>query len=264
MIEKTTQLLADAVVLDLEDAVPRSELKGARQTVRTALTKLQWSAQDVFVRINSGLDGLADLEALGDAVRGILIPKVESPEDVNRVRSWVSTSKADVPLIATIETALGAMRALTIFESLRAVVGIIYGSQDFAASVGSLDVAKSDRITLGRLAVPTIAAALGVQAIDSASMSLRDDKILTNEVLTARSLGFTGKVCIHPAQLAVVNAGFGNVTGDLDWAKLVVREYDQALAEGRGAIQIKGELIDQAHYVLAKRLIEKGAKEAAT
>jgi citrate lyase subunit beta/citryl-CoA lyase len=95
-------------------------------------------------------------------------------------------------------------------------------------------------------------------------MSLRDDKILTNEVLTARSLGFTGKVCIHPAQLAVVNAGFGNVTGDLDWAKLVVREYDQALAEGRGAIQIKGELIDQAHYVLAKRLIEKGAKEAAT
>ncbi len=261
MIEKTTQLPADAVILDLEDAVPRSELDAARKTVRSALHNLRWASSDIYVRVNAGPEGLRDLEALGDAVTGIMIPKVESPEDVGRIRSWLSASKvkahAGVPLIATLETALGAVRAISMFESLGPIVGIIYGSQDFAASVGSLDVARPDRISLGRLAVPSIAAALECQAIDSASMSLRDDELLTREVETARSLGYTGKVCIHPAQLAVVNACFGNLAGDLNWAQEVVAEYDKALAEGRGAIQIKGELIDQAHYVLAKRLLER-------
>jgi len=259
MIEKTTQLPADAVVLDLEDAVPRPDLDAARETIRAALKNLQWSSSDIFVRVNAGEEGIRDLEALGDVVAGILIPKVERPEDIGRIRSWLAASRikghADVPLIATIETALGAVRALSTFESFGPIVGLIYGSQDFAASIGSREVGEADRISLGRLAIPSIAAALGAQAIDSASMRLRDDEILATEVNTARALGFTGKVCIHPAQLAVVNAGFGSRSGDVDWAKRVVSEYDRALAEGRGAIQIEGELIDQAHYVLAQRLL---------
>ena len=259
MIEKTTQLPADAVVLDLEDAVPRPDLEAARQTIRTALKTLRWPASDIFVRVNAGEEGIHDLEALGDVVAGILIPKVECPEDIGRIRSWLGASRvkghAEVPLIATIETALGAVRALSTFESFGPIAGLIYGSQDFAASVGSREVGAADGMSLGRLAIPSIASALGAQAIDSASMRWDDASMLAGEVSAARALGFTGKVCIHPAQLAVVNAGFGSHTGDVDWAKRVVSEYDRALAEGRGAIQIEGELIDQAHYVLAQRLL---------
>ena len=268
MIEKTTQLPADAVVLDLEDAVPRPELDAARQTIRAALKNLRWSSSDIFVRVNAGEEGIRDLEALGDVVAGILIPKVESPEDIGRIRSWLAGSRvkghAEAPLIATIETALGAVRALSMFESFGPIVGLIYGSQDFAASVGSRAVGEAGRTSLGHLAIPTIAAALGAQAIDSASMKLRDDEGLAIEVEAARALGFTGKVCIHPAQLAVVNAAFGSHSGDLEWAKRVVSEYDQARAEGRGAIQLDGELIDQAHYVLAQRLlaVQSGKRDA--
>jgi citrate lyase subunit beta / citryl-CoA lyase len=268
MIEKTTSLPADAVVLDLEDAVPRPDLDAARETIRAAVKNLRWPNSDVFVRVNAGEEGLRDLEALGDIVVGVLIPKVESPEDIGRVRAWLGASTvhghADVPLIATIETALGALRALSTFESFGPITGLIYGSQDFAASVGSRELAASDRISLGRLAAPTIAAALHAQAIDSASMSLRDETIVAAEVQTARALGFTGKVCIHPAQLGVVNAGFGSHAHDMEWAKRVVSEYDRALAEGRGAIQIDGELIDQAHYVLAQRLlaVQSGKRSA--
>ena len=268
MIEKTTQLPADAVVLDLEDAVPRPDLDAARQTIRASLKNLRWAASDIYVRVNAGEEGIRDLEALGDVIAGILIPKVERAEDIGRIRSWLGASRvkghADVPLIATIETALGAVRALSTFESFGPIVGLIYGSQDFAASVGSREVGASASISLGRLAIPAIAAALGAQAIDSASMRLHDDESLANDVSTALTLGFTGKVCIHPAQLAVVNAGFGSHAGDLEWAKRVVSEYDRALAEGRGAIQIEGELIDQAHYVLAQRLlgVQSGKRSA--
>jgi citrate lyase beta subunit len=259
MIEKTTQLAADAVVLDLEDAVPRPDLDSARQTIRTALKTLRWASSDVFVRVNAGEEGIRDLEALGDAVAGILIPKVERPEDIGRIRSWLASSKVkahkDVALIATIETALGAVRALSTFESFGRINGLIYGSQDFAASVGSREVGAADGMSLGRLAIPSIAAALGAQAIDSASMRWDDPSMLASEVAAARSLGFTGKVCIHPAQVAVVNAGFGDRSNDVEWARRVVSEYGRALNEGRGAIQIDGELIDQAHYVLAERLI---------
>src|SRR5262245_27122401 len=93
MIEKTTTLPADAVILDLEDAVPRPDLDTARKTIRAAVKSLRWAASDVFVRVNAGDEGLRDLEALGDIVVGILIPKVERPEDIGRIRSWLAASK---------------------------------------------------------------------------------------------------------------------------------------------------------------------------
>jgi citrate lyase subunit beta/citryl-CoA lyase len=236
---------ADAVMLDLEDAVPPHAKKQARAMVAEALLD-----RTAWVRINAvGTDvAAADLDAVAGLAAGIRIPKVESGADVQ----WVGDRAPDTPLICAIETARGILAA----QEIASVPGVRHLSlggvdlrRDLCASDGNLQTlyARSHLVVVSR------AAGLGAP-IDSVYARLNDDAGLRAQAEFARSLGFFGKSAIHPRQLAVLHEVFTPSGEELEWARTVLEAFE---ASGGTATKLPGgEFVDVPVADRARRLAQ--------
>jgi citrate lyase subunit beta/citryl-CoA lyase len=239
---------ADAVMLDLEDAVPPEAKATARTLVAGVLAE-----REAWVRINAVRSPAAevDLVAVAGLAAGIRIPKVESAEDVQ----WVAERAPGTPLICALETARGILAAAEI-ATVRGVrhlsIGGVDLQNDLSTGEGDLPLlhARSHLVLVSR------AAGLA-PPIDSVHPHLDDDAGLRRQASFARSLGFSGKSAIHPRQLPAIHAAFSPSAPELAWAREVVDAFARS---GGEALRLPGgEFVDVPVAQRARRMLELGA-----
>lgn len=280
MIQKTATSQADAVCIDLEDAVAVGEKEASRENVIRAYRELDFGKKLKMYRMN-GLDtyfayrDIIDIvEAVGDKIDIIVVPKVGRPEDIyvvetllNQIENYKSFERP-IGIEALIETALGCVNIKEIAASSTRLTGFIYGSGDYAASVqmpmesiGELD--ENDKLYPGHRwhyvmhAIVSAARAYQKRVIDSPFAGIKNPEGLKQACQVARAMGFDGKWCIHPSQIETVNEIFVPSEKDIQWAKTVLNEYETALQEGRGAISVNGKMIDVASLRICRTIVDK-------
>lgn len=275
MIEKAAGSAADAVCLDLEDSVPPDEKAAARGVVIAALREIDFGPRVRILRINA-LDtpfayrDLIDVvEAAGDRVDLVMLPKAGRPEDVAFVEILLSQMGAThIGVEAQIETAAGFLYAREIARSSTLLRALIFGPGDYAASmrmpaasIGEFDA--QDELYPGHrwhAVMHTIVAAAranGLRAMDGPFAAFRDAAGFERSCRIARAMGFDGKQCIHPAQLETANAIFGPTAEEVAHAERTVAAYEEAKAGGRGAASLDGRMIDAANIRMARVILEK-------
>lgn len=238
----------DGLILDLEDSVAPAEKDAARVLVRNALRTLDFHGAERMVRINQGEQGLGDLEwIVGHGVQLVLVPKVEDPAQVRAVAARIDELRAGGPevlLMPIIESALGAWRAYEIAAASPAVVALAIGLEDYTADIGAQRTLAGTESFWARAQVLNGARAAGVQPIDTVFSDVGDMAGLRASVLEAKGLGFTGKGCIHPRQVAVVHEAFAPAPDEVDRAVKIVRAFEDAQARGLGVVSLGTKMID--------------------
>jgi citrate lyase subunit beta / citryl-CoA lyase len=249
----------DVALLDLEDGVPAAAKAEARTLVRTALAASRPSGPARFVRVNRvGTAAYAnDVVAVQTAaIDGVVLPKVEAPAEVQRAAGELR----GIPLVPSIESAKGLLAAPAI-AAVDGVVALLFGAEDFALDLGLSTHREGEAATLAypRSAMVIAAAASGRLAIDGIWPDLRDRAGLEADALAARRMGYAGKSCIHPDQVAPINEIFSPSDTELEHANRVVAAFDGASAQGLGAIALDGTLLDAPIVERARRTIRMHA-----
>lgn len=237
----------DGLILDLEDSVAPAEKDAARTLVRNALRAVDFYGAERMVRINQGQMGLDDLAWLiPHNVHLVLIPKVESPEQVRAVADRIAAlaPRHDVFLLPILESALGCWRAYDIGVAHPSVVALSIGLEDYTADIGTQRTLEGDESLWARAQVLNGARAAGVQPIDTVFSDVNDMEGLRNSVLEAKSLGFVGKGCIHPRQITPIHEAFAPTPDEIDKAKRIVIAYDDAQSRGLGVVSLGSKMID--------------------
>ncbi|MEM7237722.1 MAG: CoA ester lyase [Pseudomonadota bacterium] len=259
-LEKAQTLAADALILDLEDAVAPAEKTAARDLVAGAVRSGSYGNRELVVRIN-GLDtqwGEADLEAAcAAAPDAILVPKVESAAQVRDIEQRISVhgAPANVAIWAMMETPLGMLNAAEISAASPRLGVLIMGTNDLVKDLHAEHT--PDRLpVLTGLGLCTLAArAYGLSIIDGVYNAFKDQVGLRAACLQGKALGMDGKTLIHPAQLAVANEIFAPDPRDVARAHRYVEAFKQAQAEGKGVAVVDGRIVENLHVANAERLI---------
>jgi citrate lyase subunit beta / citryl-CoA lyase len=265
-VEKALSLQADAVILDLEDAVATAEKRTTRDAVIAALTRPRRPL--LYVRVNA-VDTefcYGDLAAIvRPGLDGIILPKVESAGGLATVdwllaqieREHGLVSRA-IELIPIIETARGLNQIDAILASGTRVKRVAFGAGDFTLDVNMAWSRNEAELTYARAKIATASRAAGIEApLDTVWIDLADEEGLEASARTALGFGFQGKMCIHPNQIAVVNRVFTPSEAEIALAERVVAAFARAEAEGSAAIQLDGKFIDYPIVYRAQRVLEK-------
>ncbi len=258
-MEKAQGLAADAIIFDLEDAVAPGEKIAARNLLRAALAN-DYGSRARIVRIN-GLDtewGEGDARAFASGADAVLIPKVSSPADLDRVAALVP----ETPLWAMMETAAGMLNAAAIAAHPR-LEGMVMGTNDLAKELGSRF--RADRLPMQPgLGLCLLAAkAQGKVVVDGVFNAFKDEEGLAFECEQGRDMGFDGKTLIHPAQLAIANAVFAPGEAEIELARRQIDAFDAAQAEGKGVAVVDGRIVENLHVETARKTLDKAAAIAA-
>jgi citrate lyase subunit beta/citryl-CoA lyase len=264
-IYKAGKLEVDAVILDLEDAVPLSDKETARIFVRDSIGMLGMGGADVFVRVNALSTGLTEEDlwfTVQEGLTGVVLPKCESKGDVSRLEDTISKLEAErgieigsVALLPLIETPRGLINAYEIATSSSRIIALGFGAVDFTRELGTRTTPEGVETLYARSHLVISATAAGIQAIDTPWVDLMDMEGLIRDARLARQLGFRGKMAIHPRQIRPLNEIFTPSDEEIRFARLVVEEFEKAQAAGRGAISVEGTMIDLAGYKKAKELL---------
>ena len=241
----------DGVILDLEDAVAASEKDAARIMVRNALRTVDFKGAERMVRINQGDRGLQDLDwIVPHNVNVILVPKVEDPADLVAIDARVTEIMAEqgvsqeIFLMPIIESALGAWRAFEIASASPRIVALAIGLEDYTADIGVQRTLDGRESFWARSQVINGAVAAGVQPIDTVFSDVADEAGLLASCHEGKGLGFVGKGCIHPRQIATVHAAFAPGEAELAKAKRIVLAFEAAESQGLGVVSLGSKMID--------------------
>ena len=281
MAEKALASPADAVFLDLEDAVAPDEKAEARGKIVQALQELDWGDRPTLYRSNAldtpyfYRDVIEVVEEAGDRLDSILIPKVQRPEDLHVAATLLYQTELSaglepgkIKIEGQIESARGLVSVDGIASATGRLMALHFGPGDFAASVrmpqtsiGVMDewdeVYPGHRFHYAMQRIVVAARAADLRAVDGPVADYRDEDGLRKSCLLARSLGFDGKWCIHPAQIETVNEVFQPTEEETGWAKKVLEAYEEANAAGRGAITLDGQMIDAASIRMARNTLDQ-------
>ncbi len=245
LLGKVFEAGADAVILDLEDAVPPEHKAEARRLVAETL-----KSNPAWVRVNAARteECAADLDAVAEHAFGIRVPKAESAEDVQ----WVADRAPGKPLLCAIETARGVLAAEGIARvpSVRALaVGGVDLRNDLSIGDGELETVYV------RSHIVVVSRAVGLEPpIDSVYPQLDNEDGLRREAELARRLGFFGKSAIHPRQIPILHEVFTPSEEELEWARRVISAFEES---GGAAVQLPdGEFVDLPVEQRARRLLE--------
>jgi citrate lyase subunit beta/citryl-CoA lyase len=242
----------DGVVLDLEDAVPADAKAEARAIVADVAPTLMAENPDlaVFVRINPVPSrwSVDDLASLPDGLTGIVVPKLESADEVAAVPHGFA-------IVAGLETAAGVARAARVLDDPR-VVAAYFGAEDFIADMGGVRTDEGTEVLYARSHVALAARVTGTVAIDQVVTDLRDEDRFRADAALGRSLGYRGKLCIHPAQVAWAHEAFSPSPDELDRARRLLAAYEEAKATGSAAIAFEGQMVDEPLARQAQALLD--------
>lgn len=247
--EKALQAGADAVIIDLEDAVPVAMKVAARQALQDWLTNNPHTS--VMVRVNAhGTPWFEqDIALARNAnVSAVVLPKTETSEQLSMI---AKASQRDLPIYALIETPLGLANARQIANTPN-VKALMFGSIDFQLEM-NMNV-DYDGLAYFRNELVLASALAKIDApIDGVTVEIDDTAILQDETLKAKNLGFSGKLCIHPKQVAVVNQAFSATEEQIAWAKRVLEAVE--VAKGQ-AISVDGKMVDLPVIRKAEKILQ--------
>ncbi len=284
MIAKALASDADAVMIDLEDAVAPEAKTAARATAAEALREGDWRDRLRTFRMNA-LDTpwfVRDLVEVIEGAQGqvdlIVVPKVGCPEDVNTVATILASlevaagARHPIALETQIESAAGLAHCEAIAAASPRVEALVFGPGDYAASVrmpltaiGMPDRWDTDypghRWDYPLQRVLVAARAAGIRAIDGPYAEYRDRGGFRRSCLTARALGYDGKWCIHPDQVPIANEVFSADETELAWAQEVLTANAEAEREGRGSFSLNGQMVDAATLRMARSTLARARIE---
>ncbi len=254
----------DAVILDLEDSVHQEEKDAARILVRNTLRAVDFGPSERMVRINQLPLGLEDLaEVVGETPDVILIPKVETPEQVKEVDQMIGEIKErngiirSIWLMPILESALGIENAFAVATASENVVALTIGLEDYTADLGVVKTAEGRESQYARSRVVNAARAAGVQAIDSVYSDVADMDDLRRWAEASRAMGFEGMGCIHPGQIRVVHEAFRPSADEIEKARKVVAAYEEAQSKGLAVVNLGSKMIDPPVVQRALKLVER-------
>jgi citrate lyase beta subunit len=266
-IEKATTLGVDCICMDLEDGTALSKKAEARAVIARAVKELDFSRAECCIRINSVGSGFErdDLAAaLAARPDTIVVPKVESAEQVRWVSGEIESYElahglplGGIRMLVGVETARGILDLKEIAGADTRLEAIIFGGEDFAASVGAVRTPEATELLYARLAVVTACAAFELQAIDIVTIDFRNLDIVRAEAEFGAKLGFSGKQIIHPAQVEPVQTAFTPSDDAIAYARRVVETFEAHQREGRGAYELDGKMIDLPLLKNAQNVLER-------
>lgn len=279
LLQKSLESAADALVLDLEDALTPARKADGRETIARWLESVDFRGKERVVRMNP-LDtpwGLEDLRATMTHPPDLyLVPKVSTLADLHRIDAEISRLEAEhghppghvALLVIATETPLGVLN-LTSFPQCSRVIGLSWGAEDLSAALGAPCNRRPDGTYLDlyrycRIQTLLAAAAGGVQPLDTAYVNIRDPEGLRAECLEASWMGFTGKITVHPDQIDIVNSVFTPSEAELNEAHRLVQAMEAAEAEGLMAIEFEGRMVDVPHLERARKLIARARQIEST
>jgi len=254
MLQNIPIFAADAVIIDLEDAVPLSEKDAARRLVRRFLETYQDRRQEVLVRINAldtewGYDDLREvLPAMPDGIR---LPKADTPEIVERLDTFLTEHEEALGveigrfrILPSIESALGVINCIAIASTSRRILGLAFGAEDYTASMEIERTKGGEELFNARSRVVWAAKAAGVQAIDSIFSDVKDMDAFRREAELVKGLGFTGKSLVNPRQIEVLHEVFAPKAAEIENAQQVIEAIQRAREMGTGVISLGGKMVD--------------------
>lgn len=266
-IEKATTLGVDCICMDLEDGTALRKKAEARAVIAQALRELDFGTSERCIRINSIGSGFEheDLPAaLNARPDTIVVPKVETADQVIWTSQQIEKYELEhglplggVRLLIGLETARGVLNLSEIASADKRLEAIIFGAEDFAASIGATRTKDSIEVLYARSAVITACAANDLQAIDMVYIDFRDTEGLLVEAQQGAAMGFAGKQVIHPAQVGPVQQAFTPSDDAIVYAKRVVETFQANQQAGKGAYDLDGKMIDMPLLKNAEKVLER-------
>ena len=264
-IEKAHERGADAIKIDLEDAVALAEKPRARTLVRSAAKTVARGGADVLVRINRPLRmAVDDLEAsVWPEVHGLVLPKVESADHIGFLAEIITElederdmQRGHIKLMALIETPRGYSNVRDIANSSERLSAIALGQEDFSAEMGMVEPEGMSLLSYYQT-VQVAAREAGILPIGypGSIAEFTDLELFKSNALIARKLGFDGGACIHPKQVPILNEAFTPTDDEIDRSERMVAAYDAAMAAGDGAVAFEGKMIDVPVVARAERIL---------
>ena len=256
---------SDAVIFDLEDAVSPAEKDAARILVRNTMRYIDFRGCEIIVRINS-IDTpfwKQDLdEILPQKPSLILLPKTGCADDVQQVDAYITQVEeklgmeyGTVGLMPLIETAIGVENAFQIASAAKRVKALFLGAEDLTADLQCARTKEGAEIQYARTRLVVAARAAGVDVYDTPFTDVNDDEGIVKDTQLAKALGFSGKASISPRHVEVINSVFSPSQKEVDYAYEVMEAIDLAKKQGKGAIALRGKMIDAPIVARAQRTI---------
>ena len=265
-IEKALTLGVDCICMDMEDGVAVNRKAEARAAIAKALQELDFGQSEKLARINSVGTGWErdDIDAvLPFHPDGIVIPKIESLEQVEWGSKIIEAAELQygwplksIRMLVGVETAKGILNLKEIASHPR-LDGIIFGGEDFAASIGARRTRDASELMYARQAVVTACAAFGLQAIDIVYIDFKDAEGLRAEAEQGAGFGFSGKQVIHPNQVKVTQEAFTPSDKMIEEARRIVETFEASQKEGKGAYALDGKMIDMPLLKNAQKVLER-------
>jgi citrate lyase subunit beta/citryl-CoA lyase len=260
-VAKACERGADAIILDLEDAVPPGEKLNARAALAAAVPAVSRDGALVFVRINAGDD--ADAEAACRAgATGLLVPKTRDPDTLRRLAARLEkfeqeTGRQPMQLIPMIEDPGAVFDARAIAAACPRVLAMMTGGEDMATALGAEPTPEALRFP--KMMVHMAAKAVGVLSLGMIRTvaDYRDTEALTRAAREARDLGFDGASCVHPSVVPILNAAFSPSQAEIDRATRLILAAEAAAAQGKGAFVFEGKMVDEPVVARARALVAK-------
>lgn len=267
-VDKAHTRGADAYILDLEDSVPLAQKAEARNKIASAAKKVSVNGASALVRINL-VETLAkdDIEAsIVEGVAALVIPKVETAEQLSKIDNIIGTLEkqrnlvlGNIKLIAMIESVQGLAQLDNIAQSSERLIAMTLGSEDFSASARMQPTPDTLLHPNQMIVFACRRAGIAPLGFPASIADYSDLDQFANTIKLARQLGFVGALCIHPSQATVLNKQLTPSEEEIDHAKRLIAAFEAGLAEGKGAIEFEGKMVDLPVVENAREMLEATA-----
>ncbi len=252
----------DGVVLDLEDAVAPSAKSEARGQARATAVELRGQHPDlaIFVRLNPpGTEWFDDdvADSLAEELTGVVVPKLENAADVERVQVALAQSGLHrLRLLAGIETAAGVVQTADVLGHPRVEIAY-FGAEDFITDMGGVRTDDGLEVLHARSQVALAARLAGVPVLDQVVTAFNDNERFLADAAVGRSIGYSGKLCIHPAQVPLANQCFSPSAEERERARALLAVWDEAQARGEASVAFEGQMVDEPLARRARALLDE-------
>ncbi len=256
LLRKMPRTGADAIVIDLEDATPPDAKDTGRVEMRSAVADLVGQLP-ILVRVNDDTTPWHDddLDSLPtEGLAGIVVPKIETIDGLDSLAARLNDRGLDMPVIGGVETALGVADARPLLAH-DVVSAAYFGAEDFIADLGGVRTASNDEVAYARAQVALAGRLADVTVIDQIVADFTDDDRCRRECLQARAMGYGGKLCIHPSQVAIANEAFLPSSEEINRARRLLEAYDDAKAQGVASVAFEGQMVDEPVARQARRVL---------
>ena len=257
LLQKFSKIQPDIAIIDLEDAVPDSEKKVARENLQKYAQEDK-TAVTTYVRVNALVSQHfeEDIRSIPPQIAGIVIPKVNDASDIERATQAIERNSVSAKILVGIETVKGLMSVQDIFGTA-SVFAAYFGAEDYIHDLGGLRTDGNDEVLFARTQIGISSRLFGVPVVDQIVADFSNSERFMKEAQQAKSLGFTGKLCIHPSQVPLANQSFSSTPEEIQQAIELLKVYDEAVAIGTASIVHNGQMVDEALAKQARRILSQ-------